>query len=176
MSSDGDNTELTLSTTKNNETVTTGTSIIQGFLTYIQNGGKIVSALQAGIIGVVFSPLVALSNIIQAIGSFFATPFLEGGIAIGELINAIFTAPARLVDTGFNISRNTLSMYMSENLAGLLAGPVALGIVLLGLWLVSEYLAEPETGDTLPGLPFDVPDIGPLQFGVEEEDPDEGEG
>jgi len=173
-SESGDDPELNLTDEKEvmngTKTVTTGTSILNGMVDYISAGGSIVSVLQASVVGVLLSPFLALSNIIQAIGSFFTIPFTQGGIAIGEMITALFSAPAGLIQSGTNISENALSMFFSENLAGILALPVAVGVVLLSLFLVSVYLNEEETGDTLPGTFIDVPDIGPLQLGVEEED------
>lgn len=161
--------KLDLSTTKNNKTVTTGASILNGMVNYISSGGSIVTVLQASIVGVILSPFLALSNIIQAIGSFFSIPFRQAGIAVGEMINALFTAPSRLLRQASNITAGVLSQFLGDNLGGFLALPITVAIIMGSLFIVLNYLQEEETGDTLPGVPIDVPDFGPLQFGVEEE-------
>lgn len=162
--------ELDLSSDTDEVTTTTGTSILSGILTYISNGGSIVSVLQASIVGLVLSPFLALANIITAVGTFFTTPFRQGGLALGDLIIAFFRAPAQLLQTAAQINEDALRIFLSDSLAGLFAFPLTMAVVLAGLFLMMVYLQEEETGDTLPGLPFDVPDFGPFQFGVEEED------
>lgn len=146
-----------------------GTGVLSGIVNFLQAGGSVVRVIEASILGLVVSPFIALGDIIRAIGNFFSTPFLEGGNAIGQLINALFTAPGSLIETGAQISEDTLAIFLGDSLAGVLALPVAIGVVMLSLYFITLYLQEEETGDTLPGVPFDVPDILGIQFGVEEE-------
>ena len=146
-----------------------GTDTLNGIVNYLQAGGSITTVISASLLGTIVSPFVAIGDIIQGVGNFFSTPFREGGDAVGALFNALLTAPANLLQTGSNITEDTLTIFLGDGLAGILALPVATAMVLLSLWMIALYLQEEETGDTIPGLPFDVPDVGPLQFGVEEE-------
>jgi len=150
-----------------------GTDTLNGIVNYLQAGGQATTVISAGLLGVFVSPLVAFGDIVDGVANFFSTPFMEGGDAIGALFNALLEAPANLLETGANVSEDTLTVFLGDSLAGVLALPVAVGVTMMSLYLIMIYLNEPETGDTIPGLPFDVPDVGPLQLGVEEED--EGE-
>lgn len=146
-----------------------GTDVLNGIVNYLQDGGKVTTVISASLLGTVVAPFVAFVDIVEGIGNFFSTPFREGGDAIGALFNALLTGPADLVRAGSQITEDTLRVFLGESLAGLLALPVSVGMVMLSLWLIMMYLQEEETGDTIPGLAFDVPDVGPLQLGVEEE-------
>lgn len=151
----------------------TGTAVLGGIVNYLQAGGSVVRVLIAGWLGAFVAPFLAITDVINGIGNFFSTPFLEGGDAVGALINGIFTAPGDLLETGARISEGALQQFFAPSIAGLLGLPVAVGLTMLSLFVVNWYLSEPETGDTLPGLPFDVPDVLGLEFGVEEETDDE---
>jgi hypothetical protein len=144
----------------------TGTDVLNGIVNFLQAGGDVTRLLTAFVVGVPASIFVAIGDIVAAVANFFATPFMEGGDAIGQLINAFFTAPASLLERGAQISEDTLALFLSDSLAGLLALPVATSVVVLSLYLIVRYLQEDETGDTLPGLPIDIPTE---TLGVEEE-------
>lgn len=146
-----------------------GTGILTGITNFLQNGGSAIRVFTASLTGVFVAPFIAFGDIVQAVTTFFTAPFRETGQSISALAGAIFQAPAGLVQTGFTVSENVLRAFLGDSLAGLLAGPVAVGVVMISLFLVVQYLQEDETGDTIPALPVDVPtDI----LGVEEEDPD----
>jgi hypothetical protein len=144
----------------------TGTGVLNGIVTFLQQGGDVTRLITAFVVGLPASIFVALGDIIAAIGNFFSTPFDEGGDAIGQIITALFTAPASLLETGSQITEDVLRTFLGESLAGLLALPIAFGLTLLVLFMITVYLQEAETGDTLPGLPIDVPTD---TLGVEEE-------
>jgi len=144
-----------------------GEGTLEGITTFLQDGGKAGTVLSASILGLVVSPFVALGNVIQAVGEFFAQPFTAGGNAIGALITGIFEAPGDLLDAGADISESALRATLGETLAGTLALPITFALVMLSLYMVTRYLLEEETGDVLPAVPIDIPtDI----FGVEEEE------
>jgi len=144
-----------------------GQDTLQGVTNFLQAGGSAGTVLSASFIGLVVSPFVALADIIDGVGTFFETPFSSAGEALGSLLEGLFKAPGNLLTAGADISETALRSALGESLAGTIAFPVTVGLVMLGLFLVTLYLREDETGDTLPGLPIDVP----TDFlGVEEED------
>lgn len=147
-----------------------GTSVLSGIVNFLQAGGSVTRVLMASGLGVVVAPFVAVADIISGVGTFFTTPFSQGAVATGELITAFFTAPGSLLQTGAQVSEDFLTGILGPTAASALGLPVATGITLLSLFLVTQFLEEPETSDTLPlpGFP-DVPDIGPFEFGSDEE-------
>ncbi|SHG78127.1 hypothetical protein [Halobaculum gomorrense] len=135
-----------------------GTGILSGMVTYLsQPNASAARVITSVILGTISAPFLAFANIVQAIGSFFAAPFRGGGEAISALLSALFTAPADLVTASATVTQNALETVLGESLAGFLALPIAVGVVMLSLYFVTLYLREDETGDTIPGLPFDVP-------------------
>ncbi len=148
----------------------TGTSVLNGIVNYLQAGGSVTRVITASLLGTIVSPFIAVGDVIAGVGTFFSTPFQAGGEAIGSLFQALLEGPADLIAAGSAVSQNVLETFLGESLAGVLALPVATGVVMLSLFIISTYLNERETGNTIPGLPVDVPDVGPLDLGVEEED------
>jgi hypothetical protein len=143
-----------------------GQDTLTGITDFLQADGSAGRVLSASFIGLVVSPFLAFADVVDAIGDFFAKPFSSAGTAIGSLLSGLFTAPGDLLAAGADISETALRSALGETLAGILAFPITVGLTLIGLYFVVRYLREDETGDTLPGVPVDVPtDI----FGVEEE-------
>ncbi|WP_420182836.1 hypothetical protein ACNO8S_16240 (plasmid) [Haloarcula sp. KBTZ06] len=144
-----------------------GQESLSGVTNFLQDGGDAGKVLSASIIGLIVSPVVAVIDVVNAVANFFAQPFNNAGDAIGSLLTGLFEAPGNLLTAGADISETALRSALGETLAGTLAFPITVGIVMFALYMVVRYLREDETGDVLPGLPIDVPtDI----FGVEEED------
>lgn len=144
-----------------------GESTLNGVSSYLSSGGSVTDLFTSSIAGLLISPIVAGIDIINAVTAFFTTPFTETAESISDLAGALFQAPANLVESGARISESALQTFLGPSLAGVLALPVAVGVVMLSLYLIVVYLNERETGDTIPGLPVDVPtDV----LGVEEED------
>jgi len=144
-----------------------GDATLTGITNFLQAGGSAGSVLSASFIGLVVSPFVAFVDVVQAVGTFFSEPFESAGTAVGALLSGMFQAPGDLLTAGADITETSLRDAIGGSLAGTLAFPITIGIVMLALYMIVLYLREDETGDTLPGLPVDIPtDI----FGVEEED------
>jgi len=144
-----------------------GTGTLTGITEFLQAGGSAGTVLSASFLGLVAAPFVAFADVVQAIGTFFAEPFSSAGEAVGALLTGLFQAPGDLLAAGAAITETALRTALGGTLAGIIAFPLTVGLVMLGLYMVVLYLREDETGDTLPGVPVDVPtDI----FGVEEED------
>lgn len=146
-----------------------GGDTIRGVVSYLSSGGSITTLFTSSIAGLIISPIIAGIDIINAVAAFFTTPFVEGADATANLTAAFLDAPANLLESGARISEGALAVFVGESLAGILALPIATAVVLLSLFLVVQFLQEEETGDTLPALPFDVPDIFGLELGVTEE-------
>ncbi|WP_026190414.1 hypothetical protein [Halomicrobium katesii] len=142
-----------------------GTETLTGITNFLQDDGSAGKVLSASFIGLVVSPFVAFADVVQAIGTFFAKPFSGAGEAISALLAGLFEAPGDLLDAGADITETALRTALGETLAGIIAFPLTVGLVVLGLYIVTLYLREDETGDTLPGVPVDIPFVG-----VEEED------
>lgn len=144
-----------------------GQGTLSGITTFLQNGGDASKVLSASIIGLIISPVIAVADVVYAVGNFFSQPFDSAGDALGALLEGLFEAPGSLLTAGADISETALRGVLGESLAGILAFPITVALVMAGLYMIVVYLREDETGDTLPGVPVDVPtDI----FGVEEED------
>lgn len=115
--------------------------------TIIKNsGGGFFLAVGAGLISGVLTvadifivPAQALIGGLEGIiDGFF------GGI--GLILGAGAEATARSFAGAFNLGPFTF--------------PAAVGISLLVLWMIGRYRDEEETGNLIPGLPFDVPFVG----------------
>jgi hypothetical protein len=144
-----------------------GTGVLTGITNFLQAGGSAGTLLSASFLGLVISPFVAFGNVIQAIGVFFAAPFSGTGEAIAALLAGLFQAPGDLLVAGADITEAALRASLGDSFAAILAFPITVAMTLVALYLIVLYLREDETGDTLPGVPVDIPtDI----FGVEEED------
>ena len=138
--------------------------VLSGIVSFISGGGTLGNLLSGFIFGTMASIFLGIGQIIDAVATFLATPFIEGGQAIGALITGLFEAPATILErTGFASAEAIAAQF------GWLAYPIGVGMVLLALYMIVQYLEQRETGDTFPGLPFDTPDIGPLEIGVTEE-------
>lgn len=81
-------------------------------------------------------------------------------------VEVIFGAPLDVILAGAEESMRSLTGGWS---LGPFTLPFAVAIVLLTFWIVLQYLEEPETGNVIPSLPFDLPFIG-----AEEEGEDKG--
>jgi len=144
------------------------TAVLSGVTSFISQGGQLGTLLSGFIFGLGGSLFLGVGKIINAVVTFVTTPFLEGGRAVGQLITGILTSPATILDQ--------TALASAEGIAaefGWLAFPVGMGVVLVSLYLVVQYLEQRETGDTFVGLPFDTPDVGPFEIGVTEEGEEE---
>ena len=143
-----------------------GTSTLSGITNFLQAGGSAGRLLSAGVLGIIVAPIAAVIDIVAAVATFFTLPFSSAGEALGALLAGFFQAPGDLLRAGADITEAALRAALGETFAGIFAFPITVGLVLIGLFLMVRYLREDETGDTLPGLPIDIPTDW---FGVEEE-------
>lgn len=141
-----------------------GVSVIDGIATSDLNTATIIGS---SVVGVLISPLIGFIDIVQALVQLVTAPLTGAGESITTLFDALIGAPGELVISGIDTSEAALATVLGEGAAGLLAAPVAVGLVLLSLYLVSQYLEEESTGNLIPGLALDVPIIGTEEEGEE---------
>lgn len=144
-------------------------SVIQGTISYLSADGTLGALLQGAIFGTLYSVFTGGINLIQSIAGLVTAPIDSLGEATTATIDAVIIEPLAIIVAGAQASASSIAEQF-----GPFAFLVAIGIVLAGFWIVIQYLEEDETSDTfiVPGFP-DIPAIGPLDTGVDEED-DEG--
>lgn len=111
-----------------------------------QGIGGILLALATGVI----TGFLSLADIVIKPANAFAE-------SLARLTVAIFGSPARIIIAGAQESARSLS-------AGFAVGPftfaLGVGSVLLAIYVVGRFRGEDETGNLIPGLPFDIPFLG----------------
>lgn len=126
--------------------------------------------------GVIFQGIGA---VLLAIGTAVASGILTVADVVLIPLGALAEAGGDLVDAIFGGSAFILEMGAIEtglSLRGTFAlGPftfaLAVGSVLLALYIVNAYVSEEPTGNFVPGIPFDIPTPG---FQGPEEDKEDG--
>lgn len=119
--------------------------------------GKFVKSglglLIAGVFALVF-------DVLEAIATFVTDPLGSASTAIGDLFEGLISDPTSILSDGATAAGDGIIETFTGWLAPL-AFPVAVGSVLLGLYLVTTYLEESETSDLFPGsfTDIDVPDV-----------------
>ena len=144
------------------------TTVLSSVSKYLANGGKIVTLLSTFIFGIGASLFVGVGKIINAVVDLITTPFTELAGSIAALMGGLLEEPAGVLEKTAQASAQAIAAQF-----GWLALPVGVAVVLVSIYMVVQYLEQPETGDTIVGLPFDTPDIGPFEIGVTEEGEDE---
>lgn len=122
--------------------------------------------MKQGIGGVFLAIFVSIIAGIEAVVHVVVEPINALASSLARLTVATFGRPAEIIIAGI--------VQTAESFGGAFAlGPatfvVSIASVLAGLYLVGQFLQEPETGNLVPGLPFDVPFVG-----QEEEGEDDG--
>jgi hypothetical protein len=128
---------------------------------------NIGQAIFRGIVAVVGAIGTALASGILTLADLLIIPAQALGINLGALVDAIFGGAAFIIRAG--AAATGISIGPNGLFASPLSFALAVGAVLLALYLVVRYLALPETGNLIAGLPFDFPSPGI-------EDPEEEEG
>jgi len=115
--------------------------ILQGFGAVFLGVGTAIASGILTVADVLIIPLGALADGgANLVGSIFDGSALI--IDLGALSTAISIGP----DGAFNVGPFTLAL--------------AVGSVLLALWVVNAYVSEDSTGNFVPGIPFDIPTPG----------------
>jgi len=127
-------------------------------------GGVIFQAIGA----VIFAVGGAVASGVFALADVVIVPLnaLTGGV--GTLIDSVFGGSALVID--FGALASAVSLGPEGLFASPLSLPIAVGVILLSLWLVRAYVSDEPTSNIFPGLPFDPPTPGLI--GPEEDDKD----
>jgi len=144
------------------------TAVLEGVAGFVSGPGTLGQLLSSFIFGIFASLFLAAGKIINAVTTFLTSPFTAAGEAIGTLFSGLLTSPVSILETTAQTSGQAISSQF-----GWLAFPIGALVILGVLYMINEYRERRETGDTVPGLPFDVPDIGGLEIGTTEEGEDE---
>jgi hypothetical protein len=129
--------------------------------------GDLASVAFQGIGGVFLAIATGLITGIITVFDVFIVPARSLAGALGDLVTAIFGAPANIILAG---AQSTIESLLGQFNVGPLTFALGIGAVLLGLYLVNRYVALESTGNLIPGLPFDVPTPGVEDPEEEEED------
>jgi hypothetical protein len=123
--------------------------ILQGFGAVFFGIG---TAIASGILTVADVLIIPLGALADGGANLVSTIF--GGASLIIDFGALSTALSIGPDGAFNVGPFTLAL--------------AVGAVLLALYVVNAYVSEDSTGNFVPGIPFDIPTPGFL--GPEEEE------
>lgn len=120
------------------------------------------TTLRKGIGGTLLAASSVTVGTILAGGEVVIQPVTAFAGALADLAVAIFGSPARIIIAGADATAASLTGIFN---VGPLTFALGIGSVLLGLFLIGRYRDEEETGNFLPGLPFDLPFIGESEEG-----------
>lgn len=144
------------------------TTVLTGTIGFLNAGGQLGTLLQGAIFGTFVSFTTGGINFIQSGFALLVAPVDALAQSVGQAVDSLILAPLGIVET----TAETSAVATSEQF-GVFALLVGVCLVLAAYWIITKFLEQSETSDTLPlpGFP-DTPDVGPLQIGVEEEDED----
>jgi hypothetical protein len=136
------------------------TAVLSSVSDFVADDGKLGNLMTSFVFGIFASIYVGIGEIINSVVDFIKSPFDGGAEAITEIVKGLLTEPVSILEETAGTSATAISEAF-----GPFAFPVGVAVVLLSLYLVVQYLEQPETGDTFVGLPFDTPDLGPFEIG-----------
>ena len=134
------------------------------------NAGSLGGVIFRGIGGILLAVGTAIASGVLSIADVVIVPLNALTSAAGQLIDAIFGGAAQIIDFGALASALSIGPGGMFNL-GPFSFALGIGAVLLGLYVVTQYLAQPETGNFTVGIPFDIPT--PFFQGPEEDNEEE---
>ena len=134
-----------------------------------ESAGSLSRLIFNGIGAVFLAVGSALASGVLTVADLIIVPLSALGNAAGLNIDAIFGGAAQIINIGAGSTALSLGPGGAFNV-GPFTFALAIGSVLLGLYLLVAYLSEGSTGNFVPGIPFDIPTPG---FSGPEED-DEG--
>ncbi|SMO91378.1 hypothetical protein [Halorubrum cibi] len=140
-------------------------TVLTGTIGYLNADGTLGTLLQGAIFGTLVSVATGGVDLIQSVFGLVVAPLDAMAAAIGEFIDATVLEPLGIISTTAETSATSIAAQF---------GPFALltgvGVVLGAFWMITQFLEQEETSDTLaiPGFP-DIPAIGPIDVGVTEE-------
>lgn len=125
-----------------------------------RNAGSVEQILLSGVGGFILAFVTGFIETILSIFDVVIRPVSALAGALAGLVDAIFgESLIGVLSAGASATQESIGPGGAFDL-GPLGLPVAVGVVLLTLWLIGRFRDEEETGNLVPGLPFDVPFIG----------------
>jgi len=142
-------------------------SVLTGTIGFLSAGGQLGTLLQGAIFGVLVSGVTGGINIIQSGIALVVAPLDALAETVDQAVASLILAPLGIIETTAETSGEATSDQF-----GVFALFVGVVLVLGSYWIITKYLEQSETSDTLPipGL-GDAPGFLPL--GVTEENEDE---
>jgi len=142
-------------------------SVLTGTIAFLNGGGQLGTLLQGAIFGTLVSFATGGINIIQSGIALVVAPLDALANTVDQAVASLILAPLGIIET----TAGTSGAATSEQF-GVFSILVGVGLVLAAYWMITKYLEQSETSDTLPipGL-GDAPGFLPL--GVTEENEDE---
>ncbi|EMA01814.1 hypothetical protein C437_15381 [Haloarcula vallismortis ATCC 29715] len=140
-------------------------SVLNGTINFLNSGGSLGKLLQGSIFGVGLSISQGGINFIQSVFALLVSPLDSGAELVPAFFEATVIEPLGVLTAGAEASAIGIA-----NQFGPFALPAAMVTVLVTFFIMIQFLEEEETPDfiAIPGFP-DIPDIGPLAVGTDEE-------
>lgn len=144
-------------------------SVLTGTIAFLNSGGSLGTLLQGALFGGLVSFATGGVNIIQSAIGLVVAPLDALAVSVTKFVDSAILAPLGIIETTAEASATATASEF-----GPFAILVGVGLVLGSYWMITQYLEEEETGDTvaIPGI-GDAPDIPGLPLGVTEENEDE---
>lgn len=140
-------------------------TVLTGTISFLNAGGNLGTLLQGAIFGTIVSVATGGVNLIQSVFNLVVAPLDAIAVATGAFVDATVIEPLGIISTTAEASARSIASQF-----GPFAFIVGMAVLLGGFWLMTQYLRQSETSDTLaiPGFP-DIPAVGPIDVGVTEE-------
>lgn len=144
-------------------------SVLSGTIGFLNAGGNLGTLLQGAIFGTIVSFATGGVNLIQSAFALVVSPLDALADSVEAFVEASILAPLGIIETTAEASASATASEF-----GPFAIIVGVALVLGSFWMITMYLEQSETSDTLPipGL-GDAPDIPGIPLGVTEENEDE---
>jgi hypothetical protein len=141
-------------------------AVLNGTINFLESGGTLGRLLQGSIFGILVSIATGGVNLIQSVFGLVVAPLDAAASVVSQFFIATVLGPLGIIETTADASGGAIASQF-----GPFALLVGVGVVLGAFWLIIQFLEEDQTPDfvAVPGFP-DIPAIGPLDVGVEEED------
>lgn len=144
--------------------------VLNGVINFLgSDGGNLGTLLQGSIFGLVVSVATGGINFVQSVFALVVAPLDSAADIVAQFFESTVLAPLGIAEATAETSAAAISAQF-----GPFALPVGIAVILIAFWIMIQFLEEESTPDfvAIPGFP-DIPDVGPFDPGVEEEDDDE---
>jgi hypothetical protein len=134
-----------------------------------RNAGSLGAVIFNGLGAILLAIGTGIASGILTIADVVIIPLSALANAAGQLVAAIFGGAAGIIQIGAQTTGVSISPEGMFNV-GPFTFALGVGAVLLALYVVVAFLSEEDTGNFVPGIPFDIPTPG--FTGPEEESED----